>query len=51
MTELQMAMILAHTYWPGTSITEGAYELMRQVRETHPEQFRETDDETSTDQS
>jgi hypothetical protein len=51
MTELQMAMILAQTCWPGTSITEGAYEIMRQVRKTHPDQFRETDDKTSTDQA
>ncbi len=38
--EFRMAMICAHKFWRGTSIVEGAFAIMRDVRRTHPEQFK-----------
>lgn len=47
MTEFQMAMIVAQRFWPGISISEGALEIMEQVRRDSPDQFtaKETEDE------
>lgn len=39
-SELRLAMICAHQFWSGTSISEGAFAIMRDVRRTHPEQFK-----------
>ena len=42
--EIRMAMIFAMTSWPGTSIFEGALQIMADVRRTHPEQFKHAAD-------
>ena len=35
MSEFEMAMIVSMRFWPGTSIVEGAYEIMAQMRRYH----------------
>ena len=41
MPELQMAMVVARHIWRGTSIVEGAFWWMEEVRRMHPEQFKD----------
>lgn len=38
-TELQMAMRLASTYWPGTSLLEGAEQLLAEIYGPHEHIF------------
>ena len=37
MSEFDMALRIALRYWPGTSMVEGAYEIMGQMQAQHRE--------------